>query len=153
MNKSIVMNKIYLGVVLTFLLVGNQGLCAGAAAGGEAGSHGSLHNTTSITQGRISSFLDPKSQAAFSITSKAGRQDVELGKQPQLLDAFKKAIRCQEAFCLVDRNEIEGIANHPQWLTISQDVSKIFKRALDEVIGADKIIALRGSEFPLTCGD
>ncbi|MBM3610734.1 MAG: hypothetical protein FJX18_04330, partial [Alphaproteobacteria bacterium] len=97
-------NKIYLSIVLTVLLFGNQGLCAGGAAGGESAPQVPLHGATGVTHGRVSSFLDPKSQAAFSRTSKASREDVGLGKEEHLLDAFQKAINCKDgtSFCVVD---------------------------------------------------
>jgi hypothetical protein len=74
-------------------------VCRGAA-GGEAGSHASLHDATGVTHGRVSSFLDPKSQAAFARTSKASLEDVKLGKPENLLDAFQKAINCKDGLIL-----------------------------------------------------
>jgi len=129
-------------------------LCAGGAAGGESAPQVPLHGATGVTHGRVSSFLDPKSQAAFARTSKASREDVGLGKEEHLLDAFQKAINCKDgtSFCVVDGREVDAIVSHPQWKMIGQKIPRLFKSALKKVVVEGKILAVRGSEFPLTTG-
>lgn len=116
MNKDFLMNKIYLSIVLAVFLFGNQGLCSEAPVVSETGPHTPLHKVTGYTPGKVSSFLDSKSQAAFAATSRAAKVDVVVHKKASLLDAFQKAIHCTygNLFCVVDEQEINGIASHPQ---------------------------------------
>ncbi|MBM3610945.1 MAG: leucine-rich repeat domain-containing protein [Alphaproteobacteria bacterium] len=148
MNKLVLMNKIYVNIVLTILLVGNQGMCMEAPAGDEARSHASFHKIRA-QQNYILTFLNKSDQNGFASVCRATREHIA---KIRLSNAFRSAIRCIDPnlFCVVDGREIDRIASYPQWQMIGQEIPSFFKSALRSPILKDRIIAVKGSEFPLT---
>ncbi len=141
--KTYLIKKIYFSVFLSIVMMSHQGFCAGSSARAAGAPERSASQLPPGVAGKMVSFLDSKSQAAYHATSKDARDDVVDAKKINLEDAFKRAVHCKSGFCILDMREIQNIANHPEWKLIKGEAWSILNSVLQRMPDSS-ILAVKG---------